>query len=118
MKKCLILIAVATALAVAGYGQTAADHIKAGDEAYAQFDDQKALEHYQEAIKLEPQNYEALWKASRACVDVADLLWFVDAFGSLLGDPAYDPALDFNLDGSIDVVDLLILVDWFGQCDP
>ncbi len=74
MKKCLILIAVATALAVAGYGQTAADHIKAGDEAYAQFDDQKALEHYQEAIKLEPQNYEALWKASLACVDIADVI--------------------------------------------
>ncbi len=74
MKKCLILFAVLTCLAVLGYGQTAADHIKAGDEAYAQFDDQKALEHYQEAIKLEPQNYEALWKTSRACVDIADVI--------------------------------------------
>jgi len=74
MKKCLILFAVLTSLAVLGYGQTATDHIKAGDEAYAQFDDQKALEHYLEAIKLEPQNYEALWKTSRACVDIADVI--------------------------------------------
>jgi tetratricopeptide (TPR) repeat protein len=74
MKKCLILFAVLTSLAVLGYGQTAADHIKAGDEAYAQFDDQKALEHYLEAVKLEPQSCEALWKASRACVDIADLI--------------------------------------------
>ncbi len=74
MKKCLILLAFLTALAVLGYGQTAADHIKAGDEAYAQFDDQKALEHYTEALKLEPENYEALWKASRASVDIADLM--------------------------------------------
>ena len=74
MKKCLILLAFLTALAVLGYGQTAADHIKAGDESYAQFDDQKALEHYAEALKLEPANYEALWKACRASVDIADLM--------------------------------------------
>ena len=74
MKKSLFLGILIVALAVLGYGQTAADHIKAGDEAYAQFDDQKALEHYQEALKVEPQNYEALWKASRACVDIADVI--------------------------------------------
>jgi tetratricopeptide (TPR) repeat protein len=60
--------------AIAGYGQTAADHIKAGDEAYAQFEDQKALEHYLEALKVEPNNYEALWKTSRANVDIADVI--------------------------------------------
>jgi len=74
MKKSLILLVSLTALAVLGYAQTAADHIMAGDEAYAQFDDQKALEHYQEALKVEPENYEALWKASRACVDIADVM--------------------------------------------
>ncbi len=74
MKKSLILIAIVAIFAVWAGAQTAADHIKAGDEAYAQFDDQKALEHYQEALKLEPQNYEALWKASRACVDIADVI--------------------------------------------
>ena len=74
MKKCLILAVLLTAFAVVSYGQTAADHLKAGDEAYALFDDQKALEHYQEALKLEPENYEALWKTSRALVDIADVI--------------------------------------------
>jgi tetratricopeptide (TPR) repeat protein len=74
MKKGLILLVFLTVLAVMSYGQTAADHIKAGDEAYAQLDDQTALGHYLEALKFEPQNYEALWKTSRACVDIADVI--------------------------------------------
>jgi hypothetical protein len=47
-------------------------------------------------------------------VDVVDLLWFVDAFGSVAGDVNYDPLADFNYDGSVDVVDLLWLVQYFG----
>jgi hypothetical protein len=47
-------------------------------------------------------------------VDVVDLLYFVDAFGSVTGDSNYDPRCDFNSDGSVDVVDLLILVENFG----
>jgi tetratricopeptide (TPR) repeat protein len=78
MKKSLILVMALAAFAVAGYGQTAADHIKAGDEAYAQFNDQQALEHYLEALKVEPENYEALWKASRAYVDIADVITATD----------------------------------------
>jgi tetratricopeptide (TPR) repeat protein len=54
--------------------QTAADHIRQGDEAYAQFDDAKALEEYQAAVKLEPENYEALWKTARAYFDLGDLM--------------------------------------------
>ena len=29
-----------------------------------------ALQHYEEAIKIDPKNYEALWKASRSAVDL------------------------------------------------
>ena len=47
-------------------------------------------------------------------VDVVDLLYLVDAFGTLLGDLAYDPACDFNADNAVDVVDLLTLVESFG----
>jgi hypothetical protein len=47
-------------------------------------------------------------------VDVIDLLYFVDAFGSVAGDPTYDPAADFDHNDSIDVIDLLIFVDYFG----
>jgi uncharacterized protein HemX len=74
MKKSLIFFVLAAALSVMGFAQTAAEHIQAGDQAYAQFDDQKALEHYSEALKLEATNYEALWKASRAMVDIADVI--------------------------------------------
>jgi tetratricopeptide (TPR) repeat protein len=74
MKKSLILFAVVAVFAVLSYGQTAADEIKMGDEAYAQLDDQTALGHYLEALKLEPENYEALWKTSRAYVDIADVM--------------------------------------------
>lgn len=74
MKKILVLFILASALAIMGFAQTAAEHIQAGDQVYAQFDDQKALEHYSEALKLEPGNYEALWKASRAMVDIADVI--------------------------------------------
>lgn len=53
--------------------QTAADHIRQGDEFYAQFNDSKALESYLEAVKVEPGNYEALWKVARAYFDLGDL---------------------------------------------
>jgi hypothetical protein len=47
-------------------------------------------------------------------VDVVDLLWFVDAFGSQMGDVNYMIPSDFNSDGGVDVVDLLIFVENFG----
>lgn len=73
IKKLLVCFLVAGVATLAS-AQTAFDHLQMGDEAYASFDDQKALEHYLEALKLEPKNYEALWKASRAYVDIADLI--------------------------------------------
>jgi tetratricopeptide (TPR) repeat protein len=74
MKKILVVLALAAFLAAPALAQTAAEHIQAGDLAYAAFDDAKALEHYQEALKLEPGNYEALWKTSRGMVDLADVI--------------------------------------------
>ncbi len=74
MKKILCFAVFAALLAAPALAQTAAEHIQAGDQAYAAFDDAKALEHYQEALKLEAGNYEALWKASRAMVDIADVI--------------------------------------------
>jgi 3',5'-cyclic AMP phosphodiesterase CpdA len=47
-------------------------------------------------------------------VDVVDLLYLVDAFGSVPGDLNYSVACDFNRDDSVDVVDLLMLVENFG----
>ena len=74
MRKILFIFAVAALLAGPALAQTAAEHIQAGNEAYAVFDDAKALEHYQAALALEAGNYEALWKASRAMVDIADVI--------------------------------------------
>jgi len=54
--------------------QTAADRIRQGDEYYAQFNDEKALEEYQAALQAEPENYEALWKTARAYFDLGDLM--------------------------------------------
>ena len=50
--------------------QTAADHIALGDKEYVAMNASAALQHYEEAIKLDPKNYEALWKASRSAVDL------------------------------------------------
>ena len=50
--------------------QTAADHIALGDKEYVAMNAPAALEHFNEAIKLDPKNYEALWKASRSAVDL------------------------------------------------
>jgi len=74
MKKILFVIAIAAVIAGPALAQTAADHIQEGDAAYAAFDDTKALENYQAALALEPGNYEALWKTSRAMVDIADVI--------------------------------------------
>jgi tetratricopeptide (TPR) repeat protein len=52
--------------------QTAADHIALGDRDHAAMNAPSALHHYEEAIKLDPKSYEALWKASREAVDVGE----------------------------------------------
>ncbi|MGZ5495737.1 MAG: tetratricopeptide repeat protein [Candidatus Aminicenantales bacterium] len=74
MKKILFVFALAALLAGPALAQTAAEHISEGDAAYSKFDDQAALAHYQAALALEPANYVALWKASRALVDIADVI--------------------------------------------
>ncbi len=48
-------------------------------------------------------------------VDVIDLLWLIDAFGTYTGDAKYNPACDFNGDGAVDVIDLLYMIDNFGK---
>lgn len=62
-------IAMLVAGSVAG-AQTASDHIALGDKEYVAMNAPAALAHYEEAIKADPGNYEALWKASRSAMDL------------------------------------------------
>jgi tetratricopeptide (TPR) repeat protein len=63
------LTAMALVASVSG-AQTAADHVALGDKEYVALNAPAALQHYEEAIKLDPKNYEALWKAARSAVDL------------------------------------------------
>lgn len=65
-------VLVLGALPARAAAQGAAEHIALGDRARAAMDAPAALQHYEAAIKLEPKNYEALWKATREAVDVGE----------------------------------------------
>jgi tetratricopeptide (TPR) repeat protein len=75
------LPALVLALAIATTGaaahslgaQTARDQIALGDREYAARNAQSALDFYTKALSLEAKNYEALWKASLAETDLAEL---------------------------------------------
>ena len=53
------------------FAQTAEELIQAGDNYNTEFDHQKSLEAYQQADKLQPGNWEIIWRISRALVDIA-----------------------------------------------
>jgi len=55
-----------------GVAQGASEHIAAGDREHAAMNATAALQHYELAIKADPKNYEALWKATREAVDVGE----------------------------------------------
>jgi tetratricopeptide (TPR) repeat protein len=66
-------IAAALAFAAsAATAQTAAEHIATGDQLHSELKPAEALVHYEEAVKSDSTNYEALWKASREAEDIAE----------------------------------------------
>ena len=70
-KRLYIVIFLATAI----FAQDSADSlIKKGDNAFAGFDNPAALENYKEAVKINPESYDANWKLSRAFVDVGETI--------------------------------------------
>ncbi len=75
-------VAVIVALSVAlrlGSGQAGvaaqspADFIALGNTAYTAHRQQEALDYFLRAIAADPANYEALWKASRSEIDLAEI---------------------------------------------
>jgi tetratricopeptide (TPR) repeat protein len=52
--------------------QSAAEHLAMGDREHTAMRAPSALQHYREAIDLDPASYEALWKAAREAVDVGE----------------------------------------------
>jgi tetratricopeptide (TPR) repeat protein len=67
-----VIIAATILSAGSVSAQTAADHIVLGDKDHAAMNAASALRHYQEAIKVDPNNAEALWRASREAVDLGE----------------------------------------------
>lgn len=52
--------------------QSVADHIALGDKANVARDPHASLDHYEAALQMAPRNYEALWKASGALIDLGE----------------------------------------------
>jgi tetratricopeptide (TPR) repeat protein len=76
MNKRIVFIIVAALFVLSAgfaFAQTAEEHLKKGDEYYAQLNDAKALEEYLAAVQADLNNYEAAWKACRSMIDNGDL---------------------------------------------
>jgi len=69
--------------------ESAKEHIAAGDELYSKFDNLGALREYELALQADPDNYEALWKISRAYVDIGEHLPRKDQL------PKFESALEY-----------------------
>ena len=52
--------------------ESEASFVAQGDEAYANYDNKKALERYKKVLAINPENYEANWKTSRAYIDIGE----------------------------------------------
>jgi tetratricopeptide (TPR) repeat protein len=71
------LTALAAVLAISASAgrasaQSAAEHIAIGDREHTAMNAPSALQHYDEALRVDPKSYEALWKATREAVDVGE----------------------------------------------
>lgn len=71
MKMRLVLV-TATVLGSGLHAQTAAEHIVLGDRDHAALNAEGALRHYQEAIRVDPNNAEALWRAAGEAIDLGE----------------------------------------------
>lgn len=71
MRNCIVALALLATLAGSAIAQSPAADIAAGNREYRAMRAESALEHYERALATEPDNFEALWKASRSALDLA-----------------------------------------------
>jgi tetratricopeptide (TPR) repeat protein len=69
-----LVIVVVLNFSSISFSQSLEELLKEGDNHVAQFENQKALEIYQKADKLFPNNWEVYWRLSRAYVDIGEHL--------------------------------------------
>ncbi len=75
MLKRLALLATLAILAFpTAEAQTATEHVALGDRDHEARNAAGALAHYEAALAVDPNLYEALWKASREAVDLGEFL--------------------------------------------
>ena len=67
-----MIVAATALLPTALFAQTAAEHIVLGDKERAALNAAAALQHYQEAVRVDPNNAEALWRAGAEAVDLGE----------------------------------------------
>src|SRR6184192_1944318 len=93
----LVPVFLAVPAALAGQARpTVAEHIALGDSAYAALAPQQALGHYRAALALDSLNYQALWKAGRELVDIANQITGKDDSSKHLRDSLYTQARAFG----------------------
>ena len=87
MKRWRRLAGLAVALTIGAStvaAQSSAELTALGDAAYKERRQKDALEHFLRAIAADANNYEALWKASRSEIDLAEITSDRTALDSLL----------------------------------
>ena len=66
------ILTVALSVAQVAGAQSVQEHIAAADRDYTAQNAASAYAHYEAAIKADPSNYEALWKAARTAIDLGE----------------------------------------------
>lgn len=74
LKRFALAAAMALLAFPAAQAQTAAEHVALGDRDHAAMNATGALAHYEAAIAADPNDYDALCKASREAVDLGEFL--------------------------------------------
>jgi len=75
MKSMIYIFLLVVACSCAVYAQTEAGvQLALADSLYAKFETEAALNSYLQALKLDSNNYEASWKASRTYSDIGETL--------------------------------------------